>query len=157
MGNKEEEVTIQGISRSIDLLVITVANLFNLIMVGIFYLRKKNGNHPQYAAYVWALFTIILFIASVLNLRAKLNWWFIVLPLIFAAFLVLELLLDYILKINFRSTGLLAPYLILYYASILGMIGYAFLTQKRLGIITLATYFLSQIAAFYSYSKVGHG
>jgi hypothetical protein len=30
----------------------------------------------------------------------------------------------------------------------MGMIGYAFLTEKRLGFITLATYFLHQIAVF---------
>jgi len=46
---------------------------------------------------------------------------------------------------------------LLYYVSILGMIGYSFVAQKKVGFITLGTYFLSQIAAFYSYFKVGHG
>jgi hypothetical protein len=39
----------------------------------------------------------------------------------------------------------------------MGMIGYSFAAQKKYGFITLATYFLSQIAALYSYFKVGHG
>jgi hypothetical protein len=39
----------------------------------------------------------------------------------------------------------------------LGMIGYSFLAERKYGFITLATYFLSQIAAVYSYFRVGHG
>jgi hypothetical protein len=37
------------------------------------------------------------------------------------------------------------------------MIGYSFLANKRYGFVTLVTYFLSQIAALYSYLQVGHG
>jgi hypothetical protein len=39
----------------------------------------------------------------------------------------------------------------------MGMVGYASQVEQRLGFITLATYFLHQIAALYSYSRVGHG
>jgi hypothetical protein len=143
--------------RSVDLYIIAIANLFNLIMVVIFYLRTRNVNHPLVFGYVWTGLIIVLVTATILNIRSKRSWWTTALPLIFAVFLVVELILDYILQYDFRSTSLLAPYLILYYVSILGMIGYTFLTEKKLGAITLATYFLSQIAAFYSYFKVGHG
>lgn len=85
------------------------------------------------------------------------EWWTYVLPSIFIAFLVLEIVLDYILKIEFRTTPLLGPYLLLYYAAIFGMIGYSFRIGKKYGFITLVTYFLSQIAALYSYTQVGHG
>jgi hypothetical protein len=37
------------------------------------------------------------------------------------------------------------------------MIGYAFLVRRDYGYVTLATYFLSQVAALYSYLKVRHG
>ena len=63
----------------------------------------------------------------------------------------------YILQINFRSTRLLGPYLLLYYLAILGMIGYSFQIGKTYGFITLLTYFINQIATFYSYFRVGHG
>jgi len=143
--------------RSVDQYVIAIANLFNLIMVVIFYLRTINIDHALVFGYVWASFIIVLVTVTILNIRSKRSWWAIALPLILSIFLAVELILDYILQYDFRSTSLLAPYLILYYVSILGMIGYSFLTEKKLGIITLATYFLSQIAAFYSYFKVGHG
>jgi hypothetical protein len=85
------------------------------------------------------------------------EWWAITLPLLLIVFLVAEVALDYIARYDFRSTRLLGPYLFLYYVSIMGMIGYSFLAEKRYGFVTLATYFLSQIAALYSYLKVGHG
>ena len=147
----------QKFNRSVDLYVVAVANLFNLIMVVIFYLRTRYINHPLVFGYVWAGLIIVLVTATVLNIRSKRIWWTIALPLIFAVFLVFELILDYFLQYDFRSTSLLTPYLILYYVSILGLIGYSFLTEKKLGTITLATYFLSQIAALYSYFNVGHG
>lgn len=69
---------------------------------------------------------------------------------------ILELLLDFVWKLNFRETGWLAPYLILYYLSLLGMIGYAFGVDKRCGFITLVSYFINQVATFYAYFRVGY-
>jgi hypothetical protein len=91
------------------------------------------------------------------NARGKREWWTTVLPALLLVFLLAEVALDYVARYEFRSTALLGPYLFLYYISILGMIGYAFLAEKTYGYFTLATYFLSQIAALYSYFKVGHG
>jgi hypothetical protein len=141
----------------IDLLAIAVANLLNLIMVPIFLLRTQKVEHPQVVGVIWIVFTLFLAFVVVFNLKVKREWWSVVFPLLLGVFLLVEVVLDYIVKYDFRSTSLLGPYLLLYYVSILGMIGYSFLTEKKYGFITLATYFLSQIAALYSYIKVGHG
>lgn len=143
--------------RSIDLVVVGVANLMNIIMVVVFFLRSMMVERLQVVGFIWAAFILVLAAVVVLNIRAKREWWAIALPLLLVVFLIVEVALDYIAKYDFRSTILLGPYLLLYYVSILGMIGYSFLTEKKYGFITLATYFLSQIAAFYSYFKVGHG
>jgi hypothetical protein len=141
----------------IDPTIVAVANSFNLIMVGIFYARTRGALHPLIFGLVWAVLILLLAAAGISNLRAGRVWWSYVLPLIMVIFLALELVLDYFLQYDFRSTSLLTPYLILYYLAILGMIGYGFQTGKKWGFITLATYFLSQAAALYSYSLVGHG
>lgn len=143
--------------RQSDRTVILTANFFNLIMVGIFYARTKGALHPVIFGLVWALFILLLSAAGINNYRAEREWWSYILPLIMVIFLAVELVLDYIIHYDFRSTNLLTPYLILYYLAILGMIGYGFLAGKKWGFITLATYFLSQAAALYSYSQVGHG
>ncbi|MBU7009941.1 MAG: hypothetical protein HXS46_04580 [Theionarchaea archaeon] len=87
----------------------------------------------------------------------KREWWAIVLPSLLIVFLIVELILDYILKLDFRHTSLLWPYLLLYYVSLWGMIGYTFLIGTFYGGITLGTYFLNLLATWYSYSRVGHG
>jgi hypothetical protein len=143
--------------RSIDLTVVVVTNLMNLLMVLVFFLRTTEVGRVSVLAFVWAAFILVLALVVVLNRRAKREWWAVTLPSLLVLFLMVELALDYIARYDFRSTSLLGPYLLLYYVSIMGMIGYAFLTEKRYGFITLATYFLSQIAALFSYFTVGHG
>jgi hypothetical protein len=92
-----------------------------------------------------------------MNLTSGRDWWTFVLPLIMIAFLILELLLDYVLQIPFRETRLLWLYLALFYLSAWMMIGYTFLVDKPYGFITLIIYFISLAATAYSYSQVGHG
>ena len=142
---------------SIDRVVFSIANLLNIIMVVIFLSRIKGLPRLEVVGLVWVAFIILLTIVVVLNIKSKREWWEIVLPLLLSAFLVLEVILDYVLKVDFRNTRLLWPYLLMYYLSIMGMIGYSFRIGKAYGFVTLATYFLSQIAALYSYFNVGHG
>ena len=141
-----------------DIIVFSVANLMNLIMVGIFISRSRgNSDHAIIIGWVWVVFILALTGVVVSNIRNGREGWTYVLPCILIAFLSLEIVLDYILKIEFRTTRLLGPYLLLYYAAIFGMIGYTFRIGKKYGFITLITYFLGQIAAFHSYTQVGHG
>jgi hypothetical protein len=144
-------------SRTVDRTVVAVANLFNLIMVVIFIGRTRGVEHSIIYAWIWVAFIVLLMVTIMMNHRLNRRVWFVVLPLLMALFLMFELILDYVLQIPFRDTWVLGPYLLLYYAAIMGMIGYAFLTERRLGFLTLVTYFLSQIAALSSYFTVGHG
>lgn len=143
--------------RAIDLIAIAVANLFNLIMIPVFFLRMLGIEHPQVVGVIWVVLTLLLVPVVLHNLRCKREWWAILFPSFLGVFLIIEVTLDYIISYDFRSTRLIGPYLLIYYLSILGMIGYSFTTRKKTGGITLATYFLSQIVALYSYFTVGHG
>ncbi len=143
--------------RPIELAAISIANLFNIIMVVIFILRTVQAGHLLIFGIVWVMFIGVLSIVVFQSIKTKRGRWFIILPTLFDLFLIVEVVLDYIFRYEFRSTGLIGPYLLLYYVSIFGMIGYSFLVEKKYGFITLMTYFLSQFAALYSYMKVGHG
>jgi hypothetical protein len=142
---------------SIDLVAVAVANLMNLVMVVVFLLRTMRVGRLPLVGLLWVALILVLAVVVTLNIKVRREWWAIVLPALLAVFLALEVALDYIARVDFRSTKLLWPYLFLYYVSILGMIGYSFLAEKKYGFITLATYFLSQVAALYSYLRVGHG
>jgi hypothetical protein len=96
-------------------------------------------------------------LAVVLNALGRREWWAVVLPVLLAAYLILELILDYVLKLDFRNTRLLWPYLLVYYVAVNAMIGYTFLVDRAYGAITLATYLLGLLATWYSYSRVRHG
>lgn len=141
-----------------DRLLVVAANLFNLLMVGIFLVRVKGppGRDRALGIAVEAL-ALPVVVALVLNGRAQRSAWMIGLPVLLVLFLALELLLDYILKLEFRTTRWLGPYLLLYYLSQMAMIGYAFLVSEPAGFVTLGTYFLSLAASGYSYSRVKHG
>ena len=147
----------RDLDRKVDLVVFSLANLMNLILVGVFLARAAGTPRIGFLGLVWAGFIVALSAVVVLNTRARRAWWTVALPALLIAFLILEVLLDYILRLDFRSTRLLGPYLLLYYLALLGMIGYSFQIGKRYGFITLVTYFINQIATFYSYVRVGHG
>jgi hypothetical protein len=158
-GDRVQEVTMKerGGYWSIDLLAVAAANLMNVVMVAVFLLRTMRVGRLLLVGLLWVALIVLLAIVVILNIRVRRRWWAIVLPALLAMFLAVEVALDYVARVDFRSTWVLGPYLFLYYASILGMIGYSFLAEKRYGFTTLATYFLSQIAALYSYLNVGHG
>jgi hypothetical protein len=142
----------------IDIGIFVIANLINLLLIGIFLSRPKGLKKVEH---VLGLFVVAMILpvglAIILNILGKREWWAIVLPLILILFLAVESLLDYILRLNFRKTRWLWPYLFLYYLAMMAMIGYSFLIGKPYGFVTLGTYFLSLFATWYSYAKVGHG
>lgn len=147
-------VTIQVI----DLAVVIIANLANLLLAGMFLARAVGQTRTaRLLGTGVVVLALPLAAAVVLNALNRREWWTVVLPGLLVGFCAIEYILDYLLKIDFRHTRLLGPYLLLYYAGLMGMIGYAFLVDKLAGFITLATYFVGLAATFYSFVRVGHG
>ena len=138
--------------------VFFIANLFNILLVAIMLSRTKGWFRLEYyLGLVNILLIIPLGICILFYVINRANWWMIVLPGLLVLFLLVELILDYILKSEFRKTRWLGPYLLLFYLAQWGMIGFSFLVGQTPGFVTLATYFLSLAATAYSYKKVGHG
>jgi len=141
-----------------DTALFVIANLVNILMIGIFLSRPWGLKRlERVLGLVSITLALPLGFAVVMNALGGREWWTVALPSLLAAFLIVELILDYILRLPFRSSRLLGPYLLLYYLSLMGMIGYAFLVSEAYGFITVATYFLNLLATWYSYPKVGHG
>jgi hypothetical protein len=140
--------------KTIDLVVVVAANLFNLLMTAIFLTRPKGWKRfERVAGLVLVGMAVPLGAAVILNLLANREWWFVVLPLPLILHCIVELLLDYILKLDFRKTRLLGPYLALFYLGQMGLIGYAFTVEPAYGFVTLATYFLCLGATRYAHAK----
>jgi hypothetical protein len=142
----------------IDNGVVILANVFNLLVVALFFARANESRQLE-----WALGLAIVILALptatavVANILAKREWWTYVLPIFLLSYCVLEFLLDYVLKSDFRKTDFLYAYLTIFYLAALAMIGYSFGVRKLYGFITLGTYFLGLIASWYAYTRGGHG
>lgn len=134
-----------------DLTMFVIANLVNLFMIGIFLCRPLGLKTLERSLGMTQIALIVpIAIVVIANLRARRDWWTVALPGLLIAFLLLELMLDYVLKVDFRHTRLLGPYLGFYYLSLMGMIGYSFGVGKPYGAVTLATYFMQLLATWYS-------
>ena len=156
----DEEIPIGGEMQpnAVDLAVFLAANLMNLLLAGMFFFRaRRQAKTGEILGWAAVALAVPLAGAALLNALAQRGWPFWVLPLVTTAYCAVELLLDAILKIDFRHNRLLGPYLALYYLGLMAMIGYAFLVGKPYGFITLFTYFANLGVTAYSFSKVGHG
>ena len=143
---------------TVDTIMFVIANAVNLLMIGIFLSRPAGRRDVER---VIGLILLVLALPAgaiaILNGVWQREWWFVALPALLVVFLALELVLEYILKLDFRHSRLLGPYLLLYYLALMGMIGYTFQVSELYGFITLTTYFFQLGATAYSYRKVGHG
>ena len=142
----------------IDICIFVIANAVNLLMAALFLCRTRRMAGTESVLGIIIVFLALpLILASLSYLLAAREWWTYVLPIPLIIFMFIELLFDYILRLDFRSTPLLWPYLLLFYLGLLMMIGYSFLIGRLYGFATLGTYFLQLLATWYSYAKVGHG
>ena len=140
--------------RLLDFAVFIIANLTNLLLAVMFLLRARGrsqvGNGFGWGAVVLG---IPLFAAVILNALGARPWWTVLLPALMVAYDVVEFLVDFALKFDFRHSRWLGPYLALYYLALMGMIGFSFAVSKPFGFITLATYFISLAATAYAQSR----
>ena len=144
--------------KTIDVGIFIIANVVNLLLIGIFLSRVKRVVNVEFVlGIVVVAMALPLIGAVIVNILSRREWWTIVLLLPMILYCIVELVLDYVLKMEFRSTSLLWPYLTLFYLGLIGMVGYSFFVGKTYGFATLVTYFLNLFAAWYSHSKVGHG
>ncbi len=144
--------------KTIDLLIIVIANLTNLLLAAMFLFRAR-GRSKTGSAFGWGavVLGVPLLAAAVLNALEGRPWWTYTLPGLLVIYDLVEFILDYLLKFDFRHSRWLGPYLGLYYLALMGMIGFAFAVGKSYGFVTLITYFINLAATAWSYSRVQHG
>jgi small-conductance mechanosensitive channel len=134
----------RALNRKIDLLVVYIANLINVIMSLLFVVRVSSL--PLVEGILGIVVMIMGFglgYIAFINRKNKRDTWETYLLIPIFLFFVAELVLDYILNFDFRSTALVGPYILFYYVGLWGLIGYAFRFDKKWGFLTLATYFLN--------------
>ncbi len=138
--------------KKIDLSVVLMANVINILMTFLFIFRISHLNQLEHG---FGIITIIMgFILGIIAIYNKFNGrekWEVLLLLPVFIFFVVELILDYILVVNFRETAFVGLYILLYYVGLWGLIGYAFRFEKKWGFITLITYFFNMTFSILPY------
>jgi hypothetical protein len=132
--------------KEIDLIVVYMANLINVIMAILFVARISGLPRVEYVlGIVVMIMGFALGYIAFFNKKNKRNKWEVYLLIPIFLFFVVDLILDYILSFDFRSTAIVGPYILLYYVGLWGLIGYNFRFDRKWGFVTLATYFLNMI------------
>lgn len=140
----------------VDLGVVVTVNLFNVLLAVMFWARVADQPEVARLSGIGTLaLGVPLAAYAILNLAWGRPWWTYVLPLLLVLFLLIELVFDYILHIEFRHSWLVGPYLFFYYAGSMVMVGYAFLVAVPYGVVTLITYFIQVGLGVYARFKTG--
>jgi hypothetical protein len=139
---------------SSDLLMSYISIIINVLLIFLFWARNRGNSKLEHSAgLILIILAVPIFTIDLINYISGREWWTYILPLPMVVFLIIELFFDYIYTLDFRKTKLMIVYLIFYYPGLFGLIGYAFLTDKALGYISLGAYFINQMMTFVSHKK----
>jgi hypothetical protein len=126
------------------LTVWAVVNTVNLLQAAGFISRVRTGSHRinRLLGTVMIALAIPAAVAMVAFLRAGAGWLYWIGPAVYLVFVVVELLVDYVRPVEFRSPprrGILVPYLLLFFGAILLMGLPMFNLDRKLWLVTVVT------------------
>jgi hypothetical protein len=127
-----------------------VANLINILVISVFIARLSNRPKIEYWFGIILILSIVpltyLFITAIGIKRPLL--YFIQISLMMT-YLVVEFILDYVLKVDFRQTQrIVIPYIILFFSGTGGMIGVASHAGKVWVIVTVISFLIMTTLSF---------
>ena len=127
-----------------------VANIVNVFLISLFIARLFDRPRIEYWLGIIIILSIVpltyLFITAIGMKRPVL--YFIQIGLMMT-YLVVELMLDYVLKIEFRKTQwMVIPYIMLFFSGTGGMIGVASHAGKVWTIITVISFLIMTVLSF---------
>ena len=142
-----------NLGKSMDCIFIISSIIFN-ILVSILYITTKLGNMElvQVIGIIILLLIIPFTLILIGYVKQKEEKKILISLVIILFYFFLEILLDYILLIPFRDIlALHIPYIIVFYAADLSMIGVTFDKNKKMGFVVLVTFFILLGCLIYRY------
>ena len=136
-----------------DILFIASVIIFNIVVSGV-YLSSKFDNGILLGTFgtIVVLLTIPFTVSLVGYLKDKTEIERIISLVIILLYLILEIVLDYIVKIPFRDIlALHIPYIIIFYAAAFSMIGVSFNINRKMGFVVLTTFWILIGCLIYMY------
>ena len=138
-----------------------VVNMVNLLQAAGFLSRVVTGNREINHLFGYGIVALGVpaCLALIAFIRVHAHWRQWIGPVVFLAFLVVMIFVEYIWRVEFRSPmryDVLVPYLVLFFGSILLMVLPMFRMNRRLWLVTVATTILLLGSMLYAmYMGVG--
>jgi len=151
MNMKKKEVNSKPIHlhKFNEILFIVSSIIFNIAVSGVYIASKIdaakiNSSVPLKVFGVIVVSLIIPFTISLIGyIRDKARKKIIISHIFILFYLLLEVLLDYILKIPFREIlAIHVPYILVFYAAAFSMIGVSRTISKKKGLLVIATFLI---------------
>lgn len=156
LGEKLDIITIREgriTMDNIDLIFTICAVLFNLLIAGIFVAQKHEKERlVRIFGISWLCLVFPLAAVFVTYLRGERNEGATISFIFILLYMFVELLLDYILKVDFRSQARThVPYIMLEYLALFSLIWLAFLIDPVVGYIVSICFWLLMGSLIYLY------
>jgi len=134
-----------------------VANLINVFVIAVFIARLSNKPKIEYWFGIIVILGIIpltYLLITAIDIKRPLLY-FVQISLMIG-YLVVELMLDYILKVDFRQNQkIVIPYIMLFFSGTGGMIGVASHAGKVWIIVTVISFLIMTILSFVQHYITG--
>jgi hypothetical protein len=138
-----------------DGLFLFVAIALNVKIILIFLARYRGLDGLEHNIGYLVIACIIPLIIILINyiLIGK-ELWIIIYIIIIISFLTFEMILDYILKLNFRTNlKIVVPYTLFYYVAFWGLLAISFVINLVIGFIIFSIFMLSVVVTIYTHKK----
>jgi hypothetical protein len=131
-------------AKLIDLIFICSSIILNISVSSVYVVTKLGDMTLTQVFGGIAVSMIVPFTITLLGyVRAKEKKRNIISNGIVLFYLILELLLDYVLKIPFREIlAIHVPYIVVFYAALFSMMAVSFEKNKRMGYVVIATFWI---------------
>lgn len=136
-----------------DWVFVLCAAAFNLLIAGIFVAQKK-GRHKmtRTLGILWLGLAIPLSIVFVRYLVIGRETWITIYFVCILLYMLVELLLDYVFKVDFRRRNVThIPYIVLEYIALFGLIGISFAIDRVWGVVVSVTFWMLLACLVYLY------
>ena len=138
-----------------DCIFIFTAILLNVLIILIFLARIKGLERTEHLfGYIVISCIVPLSIVLINYILIGADLWIIIYIIIIISFLIVEMVLDYLLKLDFRTNlKIVVPYTIFYYIAFWGLLAISFVIDLVIGFIVFAVFAVSLIVTIYTHKK----
>jgi len=138
-----------------DGMFLFIAILLNLLIIFIFIMRYRGSEGLEHKIGYFVIACAFPLVIILINyIWIGIDLWIVIYLIIIINFLILETILDYILKIKFRKNPkIVGPYILFYYVAFWGLLAISFVIDLMIGFIVFGIFMMNVGITIYTHKK----